>query len=170
MRVWQQKSNHQCKTWFWVATWHSFLQISFPNGGDRGWESWMASSTQWTQVWANSRRQWRTGKPGVLQPMGSQKVGRDWATEQMPCCLPKPSIYPPGASVSEKGSFWSAAHHSNLIFCAVRTAISHQNEGKKRILEFSDKRNLPSQRHLSQMQVTCLKCRFSFSELQIYLS
>ena len=27
---------------------------------------WMASSTQWMWVWANSRRQWRTGKPGVL--------------------------------------------------------------------------------------------------------
>ena len=27
---------------------------------------WMASSTQWTWVWANSRRQWRTGKPGLL--------------------------------------------------------------------------------------------------------
>ena len=24
--------------------------------GDRGWDGWMASSTQWTWVWANSRR------------------------------------------------------------------------------------------------------------------
>ena len=32
--------------------------------------SWMVSSTQWTWVWANSRRRWRTGKPGVLQSMG----------------------------------------------------------------------------------------------------
>ena len=31
---------------------------------------WMASPTRWTWVWANSRRQWRTGKPGVLQSMG----------------------------------------------------------------------------------------------------
>ena len=85
----------------------------------------------------------------------------------MPRCLPKPNTYPLGASISEKGSFWSAAHHSDLIFYAVRTAISHQKEGKKRILEFNDKRNLPSQRHLSQMQVTCLKCRFPFFELQI---
>ena len=29
-----------------------------------------------------SRRQWRTGKPGVLQSMGSQRVGHEWATEQ----------------------------------------------------------------------------------------
>ena len=30
----------------------------------------------------NSRRQWRTGKPGLLQSMGSQGVGHDWVTEQ----------------------------------------------------------------------------------------
>ena len=28
---------------------------------------------------------WRTGKPGVLQSMGSQEVGHDWATEQQLC-------------------------------------------------------------------------------------
>ena len=39
-------------------------------GDDRGWDGWMASSTQWTWVWANSGRQWRTGKPGVLQFIG----------------------------------------------------------------------------------------------------
>ena len=49
---------------------------------DRGWVGWMASSTQWTWVWASSGRWWRTGKPGVLQSTGSQRVGHDWATEQ----------------------------------------------------------------------------------------
>ena len=34
--------------------------------GDRGWDGWMASLTQQTWVWANSRRWWRKGKPGVL--------------------------------------------------------------------------------------------------------
>ena len=51
-------------------------------GGDRGWDGWMASLTQWTWVWAWSRSWWWTGKPGVLQTMGSQRVGHDWATEQ----------------------------------------------------------------------------------------
>ena len=37
--------------------------------------------TQWTRVWANSGRQWRTGKPGVLQSMGSQRAGHDWVTK-----------------------------------------------------------------------------------------
>ena len=43
-------------------------------GNDRGWDSWMASVTQWTWIWANSRRWWRTGKPGMLQSIGSQRV------------------------------------------------------------------------------------------------
>ena len=41
-----------------------------------------ASLTQWTRVWARSGRWWRTGKPGVLYSMGSQRVRHDWATEQ----------------------------------------------------------------------------------------
>ena len=43
---------------------------------------WMASRTQWTWIGGNCRRQWRTGKPGVLQP--TVRVGRDLATEQEP--------------------------------------------------------------------------------------
>ena len=39
-------------------------------GVDRGWHGWMASPTQCTGVWANSRRWGRTGKPGVLQALG----------------------------------------------------------------------------------------------------
>ena len=50
-------------------------------GDDRGWDGWMASQTQWTRVWVNSRSWWWTGKPGVLWFMGSQRVGHDWATE-----------------------------------------------------------------------------------------
>ena len=48
---------------------------------NRGWDGWMASLTQWTWVWASSRRWWRTGKSGMLQSMGSQRVRHDWATE-----------------------------------------------------------------------------------------
>ena len=47
----------------------------------RGRDGWMASPTLWTWVWVNSGSWWWTGKPGVLQSMGSQRVGHDWATE-----------------------------------------------------------------------------------------
>ena len=50
-------------------------------GDNRGWDGWMASPTQWTWVWVSSGRWWWTGKPGVLQSMGSQRVGHNWATE-----------------------------------------------------------------------------------------
>ena len=50
-------------------------------GDDRGWDGWMASPTQWTWVWVNSGSQWWTGRPGVLQSMGSQRVGHEWVTE-----------------------------------------------------------------------------------------
>ena len=45
-------------------------------GDDRGWDGWMASPTQWTWVWVNSGSWWWTGRPGVLQSMGSQRVDR----------------------------------------------------------------------------------------------
>ena len=50
-------------------------------GDDRGWDGWMASLSQWTWVWVNSGNWWWTGRPGVLQFMGSQRVRHDWATE-----------------------------------------------------------------------------------------
>ena len=40
-----------------------------------GWHHW------WTWVWASSGTWWWTGKPGVWQPMGLQRVGHDWVTE-----------------------------------------------------------------------------------------
>ena len=50
-------------------------------GDNRGQDGWMASLTQWTWVWVDSRSWWWTGRPGVLQSMGSQRVRHDWATE-----------------------------------------------------------------------------------------
>ena len=50
-------------------------------GDGRGWDGWMASPTQWTWVWVNSGSWWWTGRPSVLQSIGSQRVRHDWATE-----------------------------------------------------------------------------------------
>ena len=49
--------------------------------GDNGeWDGWMVSPTPWTWVWVNSRSWWWTGRPGVLQFMGSQSRTQlsDW--------------------------------------------------------------------------------------------
>ena len=57
-------------------------------GDDRRWDGCMASLTQWTWVWVNSRSWWWTGRPGMLWFMGSQRVRHDWAT-QLNCCRMK---------------------------------------------------------------------------------
>ena len=50
-------------------------------GDNREWDGWMVSLTRWSWVWGSSRSWWWTGKPGVLQSMGLQRVGHNWATE-----------------------------------------------------------------------------------------
>ena len=72
---WCEEPTHQKRPWCWERL------KARGEGDNRGWESWMASWTQWTWVWASSGRQWWTGKPGVLWSMGSQRVGHDWVTE-----------------------------------------------------------------------------------------
>ena len=90
--------NIHWKDWCWssssstLATWWKELtHLKRPccwerlkaggEGDDRGWDGWMASLTQWTWVWASSGSWCWTGRPGVLQSMGSRRVGHDWATE-----------------------------------------------------------------------------------------
>ena len=49
--------------------------------GNWGWDGWMASLTQWTWVWVNPGSWWWTGRPGLLQSMGLERVRHNWATE-----------------------------------------------------------------------------------------
>ena len=42
-----------------------------------GWYHWLDGH----EFWVNSGSWWWTGRPGVLQFMGSQRVGHNWATE-----------------------------------------------------------------------------------------
>ena len=65
----------------WKSPWYGEKLKAGREGDDREWYGWMASSTQWTWVWASSWSWWWTGKLDVLQSMGSQRVGYDWATE-----------------------------------------------------------------------------------------
>ena len=48
-------------------------------GDNRGWVGCMASLTQWTWVWVNPGHWWWTGRPGMLQSMGSHRVGYNWS-------------------------------------------------------------------------------------------
>ena len=80
------KLQHFAKNWckeltHWKRPWCWERLKAGGKGKDRGWDAWMASLTLWTWVWASSRSWWWTGKPCVLQSIGLQRVGYDWATE-----------------------------------------------------------------------------------------
>ena len=72
--TWCEELTHVKRPWCWER---------LKAGGERydSWrDCWMASLTRWTWVWVNSRSWWWTGRPGMLQFMGLQRVGHDWAT------------------------------------------------------------------------------------------
>ena len=75
LATWCEELTHLKKPWYWER-----LKVGGEANG-RGWDGWMASPTQWTWVWVNSGSWWWTGKPGVLQSLGSKRVGHDWAAE-----------------------------------------------------------------------------------------
>ena len=74
--TWCQQQTHWTSPWFWARL------SAEGEEGVRGWDDLMASLMQWTWTWANPRRWWGAGKPGMLQSMGSQRVGPNWVIEQ----------------------------------------------------------------------------------------
>ena len=75
LATWCEELTHLKRPWCWER-----LKAG-GEGDNRGWGSWMASPTRWIWVWVDSGSWWWTGRPGVLQFMGSQRVRHDWATE-----------------------------------------------------------------------------------------
>ena len=82
---WSWNSNILATWWEELTPWkRPWCWKRLKAGGEvdkRGWDGWMASPTQWTWVWVSSGSWWWTGKPGVLQSMGSQRVEHNWVTE-----------------------------------------------------------------------------------------
>jgi len=90
--------------------------------GVRGWDGWMASLMQWTWTWVNFRRWWGTGRPGVLQSMGSKQSKSQarlsaWATARKQI-LPSEL---PGAS---RADAWISVQWSWLWTSGPRTLCS----------------------------------------------
>ena len=75
LATWCEELTHWKRPWCWEGL------GAGGEGDDRGWDDWMASLTRWTWAWVNSRSWWWTGRSGVLQFVGSQRVRHDWATE-----------------------------------------------------------------------------------------
>ena len=70
------------KLTYWKSPWSWERLRAEGEEGIRGWDGWVESPMQWTWSWANFGRWCRTGRPGVLQFMGSQRVRHSCATEQ----------------------------------------------------------------------------------------
>ena len=75
LATWYEELTHLKRPWCWER---------FKAGGEgdtRGWDGWMASPTQWTRIWVNSRSWWWTRKHDMLQFMGlqSQTQLSNWA-------------------------------------------------------------------------------------------
>ena len=73
--TWCEELTHLKRPWCWE-------RLKAREGDNRGWDGWMTSPTWWTWVWASSRSWWWTGKPAMLQSMGSQSIDtteqRNW--------------------------------------------------------------------------------------------
>ena len=70
--LWPPDANSQLKGRHWC-----WERLRAGGEGDySGWNGWMASPTPWKWVWANSGRQWRPGKPRMLQFM--DEVIKSW--------------------------------------------------------------------------------------------
>ena len=74
LATWCKELTHCKRPWFWE-------RLKAEEVDDRWWDGWMASQTPCTRVWVSSGSWWWMGKPGMLQSMGSQRVGRDLGTE-----------------------------------------------------------------------------------------
>ena len=72
LATWCEELTHWKRPWCWE-------RLKAGEGDDKGLDGWIASPTQW--IWISSRSWWWTGKLGMLQSMGSQRVGHDWVTE-----------------------------------------------------------------------------------------
>ena len=75
LATWCEELTHWKRPWCWER-----LKAG-GEGDDRGWDGWMTSLTQWTWVSTSPGSWWWTGKPGVLQSMGLQRMGHYCVTE-----------------------------------------------------------------------------------------
>ena len=75
LATWCEELTPLKRPWSWQRLWAG------RQGDKRGLDGWMASQTQWTWVWVNSRSWWWTERPGVLWFLRLQKVRHNLVTE-----------------------------------------------------------------------------------------
>ena len=134
LATWCGELTHLKRPWCWER-----LRAG-GKGDDRGLYGWMASPTQWAWVWIDSGSLWWTGRPGMLQFMGSQRVRQDWTTK-----LKNTGV---GSLSLLQGIFLNQGSNPGLPHCwQILYQLSHS--GSPRILEwvaypFSSRSSWPS--------------------------
>jgi len=119
LATWCEKLTHWKRPWCWER-----LKAG-GEGDDRGWKDWMASPTRWTWVWVSSGSWWWNGKSGMLQSMGSQRVGHNWVSELNWTDLSPVFVLPgsgSGGLTSWALSFGSVFH--NTLYLLMRFTIA----------------------------------------------
>ena len=86
-------------------------------GDDREWDGWLASPTQWTWIWVDSDSWWCTGRPGVLQSMGSPRVKHDSETKLnwISFCYTLHEIS--NSQHNKQGQYWDADYKWDALTC-----------------------------------------------------
>ena len=122
LATWWEVLTHWKRLWCWER-----LKAG-GKGDDRGWDGWTASLTQWTWVWVNSGNWWWTGRPDMLQSMGSQRVGHNWVTELN---------WTEDLWLIELGCYWSSLHKNVFIVCLKKKIISTMREKRALNTQFT---------------------------------
>ena len=93
--------------------WRTWLTRKYPDARkdweqeeNRMTEDEMVGWHHWLDVWVSSESWWWTGKPGMLQSMGSERVGHDWVTELNWT-----------ASILGERKSWLRIYFSSKLFC-----------------------------------------------------
>ena len=75
LTTWCEEQTHWKRPWYWEG-----LKAG-GEGEEIAWYGWRTSLTQWTWIWADSGKWWKTGRPGMLHSVGSQRFGLHRAIE-----------------------------------------------------------------------------------------
>ena len=71
--TWCEELTHLKRPWCWER-----LKAKGERGS-REWDGYIESVTQWTWIWSDSGRYWKTEEPSTLQSMGLQR--RTWLSD-----------------------------------------------------------------------------------------
>ena len=120
------------ETTYWKIPWCWERLKAGEEGDDRGWDSWMASLTQWTWVWASSRSWWWTGNPGCCSLWCCKELVRtEWLNSH-----PQIRTCNKLKLVTVKKQFNSDVLHSrhDLLLCFYTVQVSKVEEGRHLML------------------------------------